>query len=95
MTTHLPDVCVDPSKSCRFLDALKSVSKFDGIHFLPFDNDQSFHHTQHVKSIFILRAACWTQNVFLWMKEKRPVHKRLLVSVCKKNLVLQIERGNL
>ena len=35
-----------------------------------------------------------TQNVFLWRKEKRPVHKRLLVSVCKKNLVLQIERGN-
>ena len=36
-----------------------------------------------------------TQNVFLWRKEKRPVHKRLLVSVCKKNFVLQIERGNL
>ena len=35
-----------------------------------------------------------TQNVFLWRKEKRPVHKRLLVNVCKKNLVLQIERGN-
>ena len=33
-----------------------------------------------------------TQNVFLWRKEKRPVHKRLLVNVCKKNLVLQIER---
>ena len=27
-------------------------------------------------------------------EKKRPVHKRLLVSVCKKNLVLQIERGN-
>ena len=31
---------------------------------------------------------------FLWREEKRPVHKRLLVSVCKKNLVLQTERGN-
>ena len=31
--------------------------------------------------------------MFLWRKEKRPVHKRLLVSVCKKNLVLQIERA--
>ena len=31
---------------------------------------------------------------FLWRKEKRPIHKRLLVNVCKKNLVLQIERGN-
>ena len=64
MTTHLLDVCVDPSKSCRFLDALKSVSKFDGIHFLPFDNDQSSDHTQHMKSIFILRAACWPKSVF-------------------------------
>ena len=36
-----------------------------------------------------------TQNVFLWRKEKRPVHERLLVNVCKKNLVLQIEQGNL
>ena len=40
------------------------------------------------------RANLWTQNVFLWRNEKRPVHKRLLVSVCKKNLVLQIEPGN-
>ena len=31
----------------------------------------------------------------LWSKKTRPVHKRLFVSVCKKNLVLQIERGNL
>ena len=31
----------------------------------------------------------------LWRKEKRPIHKRLLVNVCKKNLVLLIERGNL
>ena len=30
-----------------------------------------------------------------WREKTRPVHKRLLVSVCKKNLVLQIERGNL
>ena len=36
-----------------------------------------------------------TQNVFLWRKEKRPVHKRLMVNVCKKNLVLEIEQGNL
>ena len=34
----------------------------------------------------------WKRNVFLWRKEKRPVHKRLLVSVCNMNLVLQIER---
>ena len=33
-------------------------------HFLPFDNDQSSHHTQHMKSIFILRAACWPKSVF-------------------------------
>ena len=36
----------------------------------------------------------WTQNVFLWRKEKRPVHKRLLVSVCEKDFILQIEQGN-
>ena len=35
-----------------------------------------------------------TQNVFLWRKEKRPVHKKLMVNVCKKNLVLQIEQRN-
>ena len=42
----------------------------------------------------IERGNLWTQNVFLWRKEKRPVHKRLLVTVCKKNLVLHIERWN-
>ena len=32
---------------------------------------------------------CW------WRKEKRPVHKRSMINVSKKNLVLQIEQGNL
>ena len=36
-----------------------------------------------------------TQNVFLWIKEKRPVHKRSMINVCTKNLALQIEQGNL
>ena len=36
-----------------------------------------------------------TQNVFLWMKEKRPVPTRSMKSVCTKNLVLQIDRRNL
>ena len=36
-----------------------------------------------------------TQNVFLWRKEKRPVHKRSMINACKKNLALQIEQGNL
>ena len=31
----------------------------------------------------------------LWSKKTRPVHERLLVSACKKNLILLIERGNL
>ena len=35
-----------------------------------------------------------TQNV-LWIKEKRTVHKRSMIKVCKKNLALQIEQGNL
>ena len=39
----------------------------------------------------IERGNPWRRNVFLWRKEKRPIHKRLLVNVCKKNLVLQIE----
>ena len=42
----------------------------------------------------IERGNPWIRNVFLWRKEKRPIHKRLLVNVCMKNLVLQIERGN-
>ena len=36
-----------------------------------------------------------SQNVFLWIKEKRPVHKRSMINVCTKNLALQIEQGNL
>ena len=36
-----------------------------------------------------------SQNVVLWIKEKRPVHKRSMINVCKKNLVLQIKQGNL
>ena len=36
-----------------------------------------------------------TQNVFLWIKEKRPVHTRSIINVCTKNLALQIDRGNL
>ena len=31
----------------------------------------------------------------LWIKEKRPVHKRSMINVCTKNLALQIEQGNL
>ena len=33
-----------------------------------------------------------TQNVFLWIKEKRPVHTRSMINVCTKNLALQIDR---
>ena len=36
-----------------------------------------------------------TQNVFLWIKEKRPVPTRSMKNVCTKNLALQIDRGNL
>ena len=43
----------------------------------------------------IERGNPWIRNVFFVEKEKRPIHKRLLVNVCKKNLVLQIERWNL
>ena len=33
-----------------------------------------------------------TERVFSWSKKTRLVHERLLVSVCKKNLILLIER---
>ena len=36
-----------------------------------------------------------TQKVFLWIKEKRPVHTRSMINVCTKNFSLQIDRGNL
>ena len=36
-----------------------------------------------------------TEDVFLWIKEKRPVPTRSMINVCTKNLVLQIEQGNL
>ena len=35
------------------------------------------------------------QNVFFWIKEKRPVPTRSMKNVCTKNLALQIDRGNL
>ena len=35
-----------------------------------------------------------TQNVFLWIKEKRSFPTRSMKNVCTKNLFLQIERGN-
>ena len=31
--------------------------------------------------------------MFLWIKEKRPVHPRSMINVCTKNLALQIGRG--
>ena len=43
----------------------------------------------------IERGNLWRRKQFLWSKKTRPVHERLLVSACKKNLVLQIERRNL
>ena len=36
-----------------------------------------------------------TERVFCGERKKRPVHKRSMINVCKKNLVLQIEQGNL
>ena len=36
-----------------------------------------------------------TKNVFFWIKEKRPVPTRSMKNVCTKNLILQIDRGNL
>ena len=47
------------------------------------------------KQSVIDRGNLRTQNVFLWIKEKRPVHKRSMTNVCTKNLDLQIEQGNL
>ena len=58
---------------------------------LSFPNQPSPNPIQAV----IDRVNLRTQNVFWWRKEKRPVHKRLMVNVCKKDLVLQIEQGNL
>ena len=41
------------------------------------------------------RGTLRTQNIFLLIKVKRPVPTRSMKSVCTKNLVLQIDRGNL
>ena len=30
--------------------------------------------------------------MFVWIKEKRPVHKKWMINVCTKNLALQIDR---
>ena len=36
-----------------------------------------------------------TQNLFLWIKEKRPVHKRSMINVCTKNFALSDRTGKL
>ena len=36
----------------------------------------------------------WDRSGNPWSEKTRPVHERLLVSACKKNLTLQIEQGN-
>ena len=56
-----------------------------------FPNQPNPHPIQSV----IDRGNLRTQNVFFVEKGKRPVHKRLMVNVCKKNQVLQIEQGSL
>ena len=62
---------------------------------------QSFGEVQHVKfsknpnQSVIDRGNLRTQNVFLWIKEKRPVHTRSMINVCTENLAIQIDRGNL
>ena len=60
-------------------------------HVLSFPNQPNPNPIQSV----IDRGNLRTQNVFLWRKEKRPVHKRSMINVCKKNLALHIDRGNL
>ena len=52
---------------------------------------QSKPNPNPVQSV-IDRGNLRTQNVILWIKEKRPVHKRSMINVCTKNLALQIER---
>ena len=55
---------------------------------------QSKPNPNPIQSV-IDRGNLRTQNVFLWMKEKPPVHKGSIINVCTKNLALQIEQGNL
>ena len=66
-------------------------SLLEKFHVLKFPNQPNPNPIQSV----IDRGNLRTQNVFLWREEKRPVHKRSMTNVCKKNLVLQIEQGNL
>ena len=58
-------------------------------HVLSFPNQPIPNPIQSV----IDRGNLRTQNVCLLLKVKRPVHKRSMINVCKKNLVLQIEQG--
>ena len=60
-------------------------------HVLSFPNQPNPNPIQSVIDQGNLRS----QNEVLWIKEKRPVHKRSMINVCKKNMVLQIEQGNL
>ena len=60
-------------------------------HVLSFPNQPNQNPIQSV----IDRGNLRTQNVFLWRKKKRPVHKGSMINVCKKNLALQIEQGTL
>ena len=50
---------------------------------------------QNPNQSVIDRGNLRTRKVCLLLKVKRPVHKRSMINVCTKNLVLQIDRGNL
>ena len=76
-------------KSSELENSLNSV--LEKHHVLSFPNQPNPNPIQSV----IDRGNLRSQNVVLWIKEKRPVHKRSMINVCKKDLVLQIEQGNL
>ena len=72
----------------------------------PFENSfNSLLEKHHVSSFrnqpnpnpiqsVIVRGNLRTQNVFEWIKEKRPVQKKSMINVCTKNLALQIDQVN-
>ena len=96
--SHYDTITIGPERKFHWVLQLNNSqlenslnSVLEKHHVFSFPNQPNPNPNQSVIDQGNLRS----QNVVLWIKEKRPVHKRSMINVCKKNLALQIEQGNL
>ena len=96
--SHWDTITIGPEGMINWVLQLnnnESVNSFNSLlerhHVSSFPNQPN----QNPNQSLIDRGNLRIQNMVLLMKEKRSVPTRSMKSVCTKNLVLQIDRGNL